>query len=144
RHGVRGVCYGATARLLPEPRLQYVKGYYQRPIVQDGVMKEGGGGRVTELVARPLIHLFYPELSGLLQQVPGGSASCAAGPSRSPPSTRDDGRSSRRSRSSPATRSRSDTSSTPPSGSGSKAWARSTSSGGVTRTTTLRPRPGES
>jgi glucosyl-3-phosphoglycerate synthase len=54
-----------------EPRLQYVKGYYQRPIVEGGVLKEGGGGRVTELVARPLINLLYPELSGFIQPLSG-------------------------------------------------------------------------
>ena len=35
------------------------------------MLKEGGGGRVTELVARPLINLFYPELSGLIQPLAG-------------------------------------------------------------------------
>ena len=63
--------YGTLGPLLHEPRLQYVKGYYQRPIVQEGVLKEGGGGRVTELVARPLINLFYPELSGMIQPLAG-------------------------------------------------------------------------
>ena len=63
--------YGTLGPLLHEPRLQYVKGYYQRPIVQEGMLKEGGGGRVTELVARPLINLFYPELSGLIQPLAG-------------------------------------------------------------------------
>jgi glucosyl-3-phosphoglycerate synthase len=63
--------YGTLGPLLVEPRLQYVKGYYQRPIVQEGVLKEGGGGRVTELVARPLINLFFPELSGLIQPLAG-------------------------------------------------------------------------
>ncbi|HEY7590582.1 MAG TPA: glucosyl-3-phosphoglycerate synthase [Candidatus Limnocylindrales bacterium] len=63
--------YGTLGPLLHEPRLQYVKGYYQRPIVEGGVLKEGGGGRVTELVARPLINLFYPELSGLIQPLAG-------------------------------------------------------------------------
>jgi glucosyl-3-phosphoglycerate synthase len=63
--------YGTLGPLLLEPRLQYVKGYYQRPIVEAGVLKEGGGGRVTELVARPLINLFYPELSGLIQPLAG-------------------------------------------------------------------------
>ncbi|MBA2374262.1 MAG: glucosyl-3-phosphoglycerate synthase [Chloroflexi bacterium] len=63
--------YGTLGPLLHEPRLQYVKGYYQRPIVVDGILKEGGGGRVTELVARPLINLFYPELSGLIQPLAG-------------------------------------------------------------------------
>ncbi len=63
--------YGTLGPLLTEPRLQYVKGYYQRPIVEAGVLKEGGGGRVTELVARPLINLFYPELSGFIQPLSG-------------------------------------------------------------------------
>ena len=63
--------YGTLGPLLHEPRLQYVKGYYQRPIVEGGMLKEGGGGRVTELVARPLINLFFPELSGLIQPLSG-------------------------------------------------------------------------
>ncbi len=63
--------YGTLGPLLVEPRLQYVKGYYQRPIVEGGVLKEGGGGRVTELVARPLINLFFPELSGVIQPLAG-------------------------------------------------------------------------
>jgi glucosyl-3-phosphoglycerate synthase len=63
--------YGTIGPLLAEPRLQYVKGYYQRPVVEGGILKEGGGGRVTELVARPLINLFYPELSGFIQPLAG-------------------------------------------------------------------------
>ena len=63
--------YGTLGPLLHEPRLQYVKGYYQRPIVEGGVLREGGGGRVTELVARPLINLFFPELSGFIQPLSG-------------------------------------------------------------------------
>ena len=63
--------YGTVGPLIAEERIQYVKGYYRRPIVEDGVLKEGGGGRVTELVARPLINLFYPELSGLIQPLSG-------------------------------------------------------------------------
>ena len=63
--------YGTLGPLLVEPRLQYVKAYYQRPIVEGGVLKEGGGGRVTELVARPLINLFFPELSGMIQPLSG-------------------------------------------------------------------------
>ena len=63
--------YGTLGPLLHEPRLQYVKGYYQRPIVEGGMLKEGGGGRVTELVARPLINLFFPELSGMIQPLSG-------------------------------------------------------------------------
>lgn len=63
--------YGTLGPLLVEPRIGYVKGYYQRPIVEDGRLKEGGGGRVTELVARPLINMFFPELSGMIQPLAG-------------------------------------------------------------------------
>ena len=63
--------YGTLGPLLVESRLQYVKGYYQRPIVEAGILTEGGGGRVTELVARPLINLFFPELSGFIQPLAG-------------------------------------------------------------------------
>ena len=65
------MAFGTLGPLLVEPRIQYVKGYYQRPIVADGVLREGGGGRVTELVARPLINLFYPDLSGFIQPLAG-------------------------------------------------------------------------
>jgi hypothetical protein len=63
--------YGTLGPLLAEPRIGYVKAYYQRPIVEGGTLKEGGGGRVTELVARPLINLFFPELSGYIQPLSG-------------------------------------------------------------------------
>ena len=63
--------YGTLGPLLQEPRIGYVKAYYQRPIVEGGTLKEGGGGRVTELVARPLINLFFPELSGYIQPLSG-------------------------------------------------------------------------
>ena len=63
--------YGTIGPLLTEPRISYVKAHYQRPIVEGGVLTEGGGGRVTELVARPLINLFYPELSGYIQPLAG-------------------------------------------------------------------------
>ena len=63
--------YGTLGPLLAEPRIGYVKAYYQRPIVEAGQLKEGGGGRVTELVARPLINLFFPELSGYIQPLAG-------------------------------------------------------------------------
>ncbi len=65
------MAYGTLGPLLVEPRIQYVKGYYERPIVEGGVLREGGGGRVTELVARPLINLFYPDLSGFIQPLAG-------------------------------------------------------------------------
>ena len=63
--------YGLLGPLLREPRIQYVKGFYQRPIRQGGTLQAEGGGRVTELMARPLINLFFPELSGMIQPLSG-------------------------------------------------------------------------
>ena len=63
--------YGLVGPLLRNPRIQYVKGFYRRPLKQGGKMVAGGGGRVTELTARPLINLFFPELSGLIQPLAG-------------------------------------------------------------------------
>ena len=63
--------YGLLGPLLAQPRIQYVKGFYQRPIRESGTLLAEGGGRVTELMARPLINLFVPELSGLVQPLAG-------------------------------------------------------------------------
>lgn len=63
--------YGLIGPLLKYPRLQYVKGFYARPIEVGGKLQAYGGGRVTELVARPLLNLFYPELSGVIQPLSG-------------------------------------------------------------------------
>ncbi len=63
--------YGLVGPLLREPRIGYVKGYYQRPIQMGGRRYETGGGRVTELTARPLLNLFFPELSGVIQPLAG-------------------------------------------------------------------------
>lgn len=63
--------YGILGPLIKEPRLMYVKGFYQRPLRMNGKTEARGGGRVTELLARPLLNLFYPELSGLVQPLAG-------------------------------------------------------------------------
>jgi nucleotide-binding universal stress UspA family protein len=71
--------YGLLGPLLKEPRIQYVKGYYRRPLKVGDKMHETGGGRVTELTIRPLFNLFYPELSGFIQPLAGeyaGRRSC--------------------------------------------------------------------
>ena len=56
---------GVLGPLLTEPDLGFVKGFYHRP--EDA----GGGGRVTELVARPLLSLFFPELCDVIQPLSG-------------------------------------------------------------------------
>jgi nucleotide-binding universal stress UspA family protein len=63
--------YGVLGPLLRVPHIQYVKGFYRRPLIQGERVVAGGGGRVTELTARPLFNLFYPELSGLIQPLSG-------------------------------------------------------------------------
>ncbi len=63
--------YGILGPLIANPSLHYVKGFYQRPIFAAGALQAAGGGRVTELMARPLINLFYPELSGVIQPLSG-------------------------------------------------------------------------
>jgi nucleotide-binding universal stress UspA family protein len=63
--------YGLLGPLLREPRIGYVKGFYQRPIRDGNRLQAEGGGRVTELMARPLINLFFPELSGMIQPLSG-------------------------------------------------------------------------
>jgi glucosyl-3-phosphoglycerate synthase len=63
--------YGLIGPLLLRPDIQFVKGFYRRPLRVGGKVQAGGGGRVTELTARPLLNLFYPELSGVIQPLSG-------------------------------------------------------------------------
>ncbi len=58
---------GLIAPLLSEPDIGFVKGFYRRPVRDDGE----GGGRVTELVARPLISTLFPHLGPLVQPLAG-------------------------------------------------------------------------
>ncbi|MBO0767100.1 MAG: glucosyl-3-phosphoglycerate synthase [Solirubrobacterales bacterium] len=56
---------------LTEPRIQLVKGFYRRPFKVGGVTLPEGGGRVTELTARPLLKRFFPELAHVRQPLAG-------------------------------------------------------------------------
>src|SRR2546423_415860 len=62
---------GLLGPLLLEDGVGYVKAFYERPIRDGDAMAATGGGRVTELVARPLINLFFPWLSGVVQPLSG-------------------------------------------------------------------------
>lgn len=66
--------YGLLGPLLSHQHLGFVKGFYRRPLNLGGQLSTTGGGRVTELTARPLINLFYPQLSGLVQPLAGEMA----------------------------------------------------------------------
>lgn len=63
--------YGLLGPLILHPEIQFVKGFYRRPLKVDNKLQAGGGGRVTELTARPLLNLFFPELSGVIQPLSG-------------------------------------------------------------------------
>jgi glucosyl-3-phosphoglycerate synthase len=63
--------YGLLGPLILHPNIQFVKGFYRRPLKVDNKLQEAGGGRVTELTARPLLNLFFPELSGVIQPLSG-------------------------------------------------------------------------
>lgn len=58
---------GLVGPLLRRPELAFVKGFYERPI--DG--RPDGGGRVTELMARPVLSLLFPQLSPIVQPLAG-------------------------------------------------------------------------
>ena len=61
----------AARPLLCEPGISFVKGFYRRPFRVGEVTLPDGGGRVTELTARPLLNLFYPELAAVAQPLAG-------------------------------------------------------------------------
>ncbi|WP_199552385.1 glucosyl-3-phosphoglycerate synthase [Streptomyces sp. N35] len=58
---------GIVGPLLTEPDVQFVKAMYDRPLGDEA----GQGGRVTELVARPLLNLHWPQLAGFVQPLGG-------------------------------------------------------------------------
>ncbi|HUX20727.1 MAG TPA: glucosyl-3-phosphoglycerate synthase [Spirochaetia bacterium] len=62
--------YGLVGPLLDHPEIGYVKAFYRRPI-RLGRHKFPGGGRVTELLVRPFLNMFYPDLSLLAQPLSG-------------------------------------------------------------------------
>jgi glucosyl-3-phosphoglycerate synthase len=57
--------------ILADSAVHLVKACYDRPIIADGGRRIMGGGRVTELVARPLLNLHWPELAGVAQPLAG-------------------------------------------------------------------------
>src|SRR5918999_4102249 len=63
--------YGILGPVLQVPEVRYVKAAYRRPFKSYETVEQDGGGRVTELSAKPLFNLFYPELTGFLQPLAG-------------------------------------------------------------------------
>ena len=63
--------YGILGPMLIDDSISYVKGFYRRPLKIDSSYLKSEGGRVTELLVRPLLNLFYPALSKVFQPLSG-------------------------------------------------------------------------
>ncbi|SDG99172.1 glucosyl-3-phosphoglycerate synthase [Klenkia brasiliensis] len=66
-----GYVPGLLGPLLTDPTVGYVKGVYDRPLATTEGLVPTGGGRVTELLARPLLNALWPELAGVIQPLGG-------------------------------------------------------------------------
>ena len=62
---------GLLGPLVCEEGVQFVKGFYRRPFKNGRDVQPTGGGRVTELTARPLLAAFYPQLAAVRQPLAG-------------------------------------------------------------------------
>ncbi len=63
--------YGTLGPLLTDPAIQFCKAAFRRPFTSGDKSVADGGGRVTELMAKPLLNLFYPQLTGFVQPLAG-------------------------------------------------------------------------
>lgn len=63
--------YGLVGPLLEDDSIGYVKAFYERPMRSSSGIASSGGGRVTEILVRPIFSLFYPELARLIQPLSG-------------------------------------------------------------------------
>lgn len=62
---------GLVAPLIRRDEVQYVKAFYDRPLAFSTGIRPSGGGRVTEILVRPLFSLFFPDLTALVQPLSG-------------------------------------------------------------------------
>lgn len=63
--------YGLVGPLICHPDIKYIKAFYDRPLAQSTHTRPLGGGRVTEILVRPLFSLFFPELTAIIQPLSG-------------------------------------------------------------------------
>lgn len=63
--------YGLVGPLIYNETTQYVKAFYDRPLAFSQGIRPSGGGRVTEILVRPLFSMFFPELSAIIQPLSG-------------------------------------------------------------------------
>ena len=62
---------GLVAPLIHNDTIHYVKAFYDRPLAFSQGIRPSGGGRVTEILVRPLFSLFFPELTSIIQPLSG-------------------------------------------------------------------------
>jgi len=71
-HGLHpGFATGLFGPLLHHPEIAFVKAYYDRPLQTDPGQDDPGGGRVTEILVRPLLGMLCPELCAVIQPLSG-------------------------------------------------------------------------
>lgn len=63
--------YGLVGPMLINSDIRFVKAFYNRPFKSSAGISPSGGGRVTEILTRPLFSQFYPELTGIIQPLSG-------------------------------------------------------------------------
>ena len=63
--------YGLVAPLIHRWEIKYVKAFYDRPLALSSEIRPSGGGRVTEILVRPIFSLFFPELTAIIQPLSG-------------------------------------------------------------------------
>ncbi len=63
--------YGLVGPIINRPEVKYVKAFYDRPLAFSQDIRPSGGGRVTEILIRPLFSLFFPELAAIIQPLSG-------------------------------------------------------------------------
>jgi glucosyl-3-phosphoglycerate synthase len=63
--------YGLIGPFLLNKQTLFAKAFYRRPLIIDGNIYENYGGRVTEILVRPLLSAFVPELAAMNQPLSG-------------------------------------------------------------------------
>jgi glucosyl-3-phosphoglycerate synthase len=65
------VVTGCAGPLLADPEIYLVKAFYRRPLVIGGRRYDDSGGRITELMVKPLLRMLLPDLSVVRQPLGG-------------------------------------------------------------------------
>ena len=84
RTSTRDSSTGWFGPLIQNPDIHYVKAFYDRPLAFSQGLRPTGGGRVTEILIRPLFSLFYPELAAIIQPLSGEYAGRRVDPRTDP------------------------------------------------------------